>query len=150
MRLATIALLALFGAGCLDGESGADASAAVDMRLPADFSGVDFLGVYNCSQLNACEQLCKNLMCVAACRQMGSPSAVTKEVALQKCFNQLCPQASDMASPICAADPVTGARSAACMTCINNTLKAATTDCTPVTAPECKMCFNQAQDCNAD
>ena len=149
MKLAALAFVTLL-AGCLDDCGGADASATVDMGAAVDFAGVDFLGVYNCSQLNACEQLCKNLMCVAACRQMASPSAVTKDVALQKCFNQFCPQASDMASPICAADPVSGVRSAACTTCINNTLKAATTDCSPVTAPECKMCFNPAQECNAD
>ena len=73
MEPRTAALLSLLVAGCLDGGGGEDPSATVDMGSPIDFSGVDFLGVYNCSQLNACEQLCKNLMCVAACRQMEQP-----------------------------------------------------------------------------
>lgn len=154
MRLLALALGSVLVAGCLDGPAGSDdASAVVDMSSENDVDGSgggDLAGVYHCAQLNACEQLCKNLMCVAACRQMATASAVTKDVALQNCFNQFCPQQSDMASPICAQDPTTGARSAACTTCINNTLQATTTACSPTTAPECRMCYNPAQDCQND
>jgi hypothetical protein len=149
MKLA-LALCSLLAVGCLDGGGGDDMSASVDMASPSGDGGDGDAGIYNCLQLNSCEQKCKNLMCVAACRQLATASALDKELALQKCFNQYCPQALDMGTPICAPDPTTGARSQACATCLTNTQQPSTTSCNPTSAPECTKCFNQAQDCTND
>jgi hypothetical protein len=148
MRLFLVAFL-ISSAGCLDGGVVTDASAAVDMAEPRDLEGVDLQGLLNCLQLNACTRACKNQMCVAACRDRGTPSAVAKEYILQQCFNMYCPQVAPPAAPIC--EPDTNMMyTAACLTCITNTQKAATTECSSPTAPECTKCFNAATDCKND
>jgi hypothetical protein len=147
MRL-ILGLLLLCSAGCIDSGNGNDGKPA-DLAIQYDLVGIDFLGAYNCAQLNACEKLCRNLMCVSACRQMATPSALGKEVALQGCFNQYCPQ--DPSTAACGRDQDGKiVNEAGCNACLANTLQATSGACTPSSAPECTKCFNQAQDCNSD
>ena len=149
MRLVFAVALFFSFAGCLGSTSPGDASANFDLETNFDLGNTDLAGAYNCSQLNDCEQKCKHTMC-AACREMATPQAVAKELALQSCFNQYCPQKSDMSAPICAPDPTTGMFSTACMTCVANTQAASSTSCNPTGAPECTRCFTQVQACKND
>jgi hypothetical protein len=147
MRVVLIVLTLACGS-CL-GNAATDDAAVPDMAFEADLANLDLLGALNCLQLNQCTSLCKNLMCVAACRDRATPAAKAKENDLQLCFNQNCPQTSDMASPICAPDS-NGDRSAACLQCIANTQKASAGECVPPGAPECQKCFGQAKVCRDD
>jgi len=142
-------LCVLTSASCLDSVSDNDMSANVDMTVVRDLANLDLTGALNCLALNQCTSACKNLMCVAACRDRATPAAQAKELDLQRCFNQYCPQESDMASPICALDGM-GNRSAACVQCIANTQKTSASDCTPPGSAECTKCYNAAQLCKAD
>jgi hypothetical protein len=147
-------VVALALAGCLDaGNSPAsDLSGSVaDLAPPPDQlrgDAGDGGGPYNCSQLNTCERACKNGACVAACRAMATASAVTKEAAVQACFNRQCPQSNDGGSAICMPDG-TGAFSTACQTCISNTQVPANMTCAN-NAPECHACLTQVADCKND
>jgi hypothetical protein len=133
---------------CLGGVS-SDDMGVPDMASDVDLYGVDLAGRYNCLQLNQCTSNCKNLMCVAACREKATPIALAKEADLQSCLNTWCPQTSDMANPICALD-ANGERSASCKRCVENTQKATSSACTPPGAPECQKCFGQAKICLDD
>jgi hypothetical protein len=134
---------------CLGDVSNDDASVPEDLASPRDLANLDLTGALTCLELNACTSACKNLMCVAACRDRASPQAKVKEADLQKCFNTYCPQEVDMGTAICKPD-VDGNRSPACIQCITNTQKATATDCTPAGGPECTKCFNAAQTCKQD
>jgi hypothetical protein len=145
-------LVATIGAGCLDAAATDDAAAsAVDMRTGpvGDLFGVDLFGAYHCGALNACEKACKNSLCIDNCRKMSTPDAVQKELALQGCFNQYCPQQSDMAHAICERD-ANGNFSGACLTCVDNTKVRNGSDCTPASAPECHQCLTPATTCAND
>jgi hypothetical protein len=152
MRAALLIFLLGLG-GCLDGPAAPlDASASVDMTPPsADLYGVDYAGDYNCVALNACEIACdqRNLLCLTACHNMATPSALMADQAVQQCFNQYCPQASDLGTAICAVDN-NGMRSAACTQCLNNAQLPTTVSCSPSTAPECHACAAQALACKND
>src|SRR5262245_56684965 len=117
---ALLLLSSFFIAGCLSGDfNGNDASAPGGDSPPRiyDLAGVDLYGAYNCSALNNCEHMCTTKACVFMCRNMATPTAVDKEVALQSCFQQYCPADT---GKVCAPDMM-GMVSAACMTCIANT-----------------------------
>lgn len=142
-------LSALVAVGCLNGDySGPDMSVPADMALNLNFdlAGVDLYGAYNCSQLNQCETACTTKACVFMCRNMSTPQAVVKEMALQACFAQYCPTG---AGQICAPSDM-GTYSDACKQCINNTYVSTTGTCTPPSAPECHMCLSQANTCATD
>jgi hypothetical protein len=145
---ALLLCFALVSGSCLGGPA-SDDMGVPDMATEVDLYGVDLTGALNCLQLNQCTSACKNLMCVAACRDRATPLAKAKEADLQACFNQWCPQMSDMANPICALD-ANGDRSAACIQCISNTQQAAPSACNPAGAPECQKCFGQAKVCKDD
>jgi hypothetical protein len=151
MRALAVALL--LAAGCSDsGGAQQDLSAVVDLGPPnADLFGVDFAGDYNCVQLNLCESdpKCQNQLCQTACRNNATPSAQTKDQALQQCFSQYCPQQSDLGMAICARDS-NGMITDACKTCLANTQRSMTGACTPANAPECHACLQQATDCKND
>ncbi len=136
--------------GCLNGSYNADAAAAPPdfaINLVFDLTGVDLYGAYTCSQLNACEVKCTTKACVYMCRNMATPTAVQKELALQNCFAQYCPTGSGQ---VCAPDAM-GMLSTACMTCINNTYLPANASCSPTQNPsECHMCLQEANACTAD
>jgi hypothetical protein len=155
-----IAVIVVALAGCLG-----DPAVTTENDLSAtvlDFSlspGVDLArgdggALYNCVQLNNCEKGCasdpKPQSCIANCRTMASASALTKEMAVQACFNQGCPQATDAGtSAICTATDM--GLSTTCATCIQNTQIAPANACTSVaTPPECHTCYNQALDCVND
>jgi len=151
MRALAVAAV-LLAAGCSDSGGGQDASGAVDMTPPsADLFGVDFAGDYTCAQLNACELACdpRNLLCLTACHNMATPSAQMKDQAVQQCFNQYCPQQSDLGTALCALD-AGGKRSAACIQCLTNAQLSMASACTPTDAPECHACYQQALDCKND
>lgn len=150
MRLAILGALLL--SGCLDATGVLDASAVVDLTPPsADLYGEDFSGAYHCAELNQCESGCDphNLLCLTVCRNLATPSALTKDQAVQQCFNQSCPQANDLGAAICALD-ANGKRSAACTTCLANTQQANPSGCMPASAPECHACYTQAMNCQHD
>lgn len=150
MRWLAAFVLALSLSSCLGSAAPGDASANFDLESNFDLGNLDLVGAYNCGALNQCEEQCKNTMCVAACREKATPAAVAKELALQGCFNQYCPQKSDMAAPICAPDPNTGMFSAGCLQCVANTQAASSTDCNPIGAPECSKCYSAMQACKSD
>ena len=139
-------------AGCLNGDYNAnDASvAAPDMAAPLtqfDLAGVDLYNTYNCTALNACERACSTKACIYMCRNMATPPAVQKEVALQGCFTQYCPTGMGQ---VCMPDAM-GAVSPACMTCIANTYLPSSSNCSPSQLPsECHMCVTEADACTAD
>src|SRR5579863_5100034 len=155
MRLACLALLL---GGCLSGNfNGTDMSkaAAKDLAVPGpvvdmtqnfvfDLTGFDLAGLYNCQQLNMCDQG-KTAAGVLMCSQMATPAAQAKEGALQNCFVKYCPVTADMGMGRCAViDADAGTVSADCMTCINNTYVAMNGTCTPANAPECHLCLTEA------
>lgn len=148
MRGASVLLLVV-AAGCLNG----DYNAPADMSIPDmaksyvfDLSNYDLFGLYNCSQLNACEQACTTKVCIYNCRNMATPTAVAKEIDFENCATMYCPTT---AGGICEAD-ANGMLSAACKTCINNTQATASSSCSPSDAPECQKCSAEAQICLAD
>ncbi len=144
-------LASLILAGCLNGDyNNNDASAsAPDMATPRiyDLAGVDLYGAYNCSQLNMCEAKCTTKACVFMCRNMATPTAVSKELDLQACFTQWCPTGMGQ---VCAPDAM-GMLSSACMTCLANTYIPDGQSCSPSQNPsECHQCVAQANACTAD
>lgn len=145
-----IVALALLTAGCLNGDyNEADASVPADMalNLTFDLSNYDLSGLYNCAQLNACEQACMTKACSFMCRNMATPPAVAKDSALQSCFNQYCPTGT---GGVCAPDSM-GMLSAACMMCLKNTQLSPSASCSPTqVTSECGMCYSQAQICLND
>jgi hypothetical protein len=150
MRVLPLVASLLF-AGCLNGDfNSQDASVPTpDFGTPRmyDLSGVDLYGAYNCSGLNQCERACTTKACVFMCRNMASPAAVDKEIALQSCFTQYCP---NDAGKVCAPD-ASGMLTMACMTCLTNTYLPAGQDCSPTQLPsECHQCLPQANACTAD
>ena len=150
MRALPLFALVLF-AGCINGDFGSnDASVPIaDMAQPRmyDIAGLDLTGAYNCSALNACERACTTKACVFMCRNMATPSAVDKEIALQSCFTQFCPTDP---GKVCAPDAM-GMLTAACMTCLANTYLPQSQDCSPTQLPsECHACLAQANACTAD
>jgi hypothetical protein len=139
-------------AGCIGGDYNAPdqgVNVGPDMAMPKiyDLAGVDLLGLYNCSGLNACEKACTTAACVFMCRQMATPHAVDLQKALESCFTQYCPVGMGM---VCAGD-ATGMVSMACNVCINNTYLPQSASCSPTQTPdECHQCLQQANDCTAD
>jgi hypothetical protein len=147
MRYVLAAILALAG-GCLpDAADDNDGSAAVmDLGSQSDLEGADLYGFLNCAALDKAEAQCKadNATCVSELRKMATPSAVTKDEALQQCFHMYCPL-----SGVCTPDG-SGNYTTACQTCVANTLKSSPSDCSPASAPECTKCYNQGQACLND
>jgi hypothetical protein len=148
---ALLLLASLLAGGCLNGDFNSnDASASVRDMANAriyDLAGVDLYGAYNCSALNACDRACTTKACVFMCRNMATPTAVQKEIDLQNCFTQYCPNG---AGQVCQPDAM-GMLSSACMICISNTQLANNADCSPSQLPsECHMCLAQAAACAAD
>ena len=151
MRALPLFASALLLAGCINGDFATnDASVPVqDMATPRvfDIAGLDLYGAYNCSALNACERACTTKACVFMCRNMATPSAVTKEMELQACFTQYCPTG---AGQVCAPDAM-GMLSSACMTCLMNSYLPQSTSCSPSQqVDECHQCLAQANACTAD
>jgi hypothetical protein len=134
-----------------------DLSASVmDLSTPRDGGGRDASGdggpLYNCGQLNACEIACasdSNLqMCIMTCRGKASASALSKEMTLQGCFNQYCPQSTDAgAAAICTRNDM-GAFSASCSMCITNSQIAPANACSG--GAECHQCYTDAEACVND
>jgi hypothetical protein len=159
---ATIAVPALGVAGCL-GEAtftpGDDLSASiVDLSEPANVDqGGDGPKGSNCKQLNDCEKACasdpKPQMCIMNCRAMATPAAVMKEMALQTCFGQYCPQGTDAGTAtICT--PTDAGFTSACTTCIANSQVAPANMCTDLdggmASAECHQCYDAALACVND
>jgi len=148
MRLLCLLLLAC--AGCLDGTAPTDDMSAseVDMAgmVTPDLQRADLFGLLNCAALDKAEAMCNanNATCVSQLRKMATPSAIQKDEALQQCFHAQCPL-----NGVCMPDS-SGNYSAACVQCVQNTVKADKSACTPTGAPECTQCYNQAQICLAD
>ena len=151
MRFASLALLVVL-AGCLpsadtgDGGSDNDASANVTDMITVDLTNVDYAGYLNCAALDKAEAKClaTNATCVEQLRMMATPAAIEKDTALQQCFHQYCPL-----NGICMPDS-NGMYTPACLQCVNNTLQATGSACTPASAPECTLCYNQGQACLMD
>lgn len=148
MRAAAVLLLAV-AAGCLNGSY----DSTQDMSIPDmsrsytfDLSNYDLSGLYNCVELNACEQACTTKACVYMCRNMATPPAVAKQIDLQSCLVQNCPTSP---GGICAPD-ANGMLSMACLACIKNAQADENTTCTPSKTPECHKCAAEAQTCLAD
>ncbi len=146
------ALLPVFlVAGCLSGDfngqdQGVSSPPDLSMRV-FDIAGLDLFGLYNCTQLNACDRACTTPVCVLMCKNMATPSAKALESDLQNCFVQYCPNGMGQ---VCAPD-ATGMISMACTACINNTYIPSGTDCSPTQNPsECHQCVQQANACTAD
>jgi hypothetical protein len=155
--------LCLALAGCL-GEAtftpGADLSASVvDLAGPAnvDQGGGDGPKGYTCKQLNDCEKACaadpKPQMCIMTCRSMATMAAIQKEAALQACFGQNCPQATDAGtSAICT--PTDGGFTMGCTTCIANSQVSPANMCTDLdggtASVECHQCYDEALACVND
>jgi hypothetical protein len=136
-------------AGCLSADSSPDGSAGVpDLAAHVyDLAGVDLTGLYNCAALNACESKCKTKACVYTCRNMATPVAVDKQIALQNCFTQFCPTGPGQ---VCEPDG-SGNYSATCMKCIANTKIPDGMTCTQTqSTSECSMCVAQANACAND
>ncbi|MDB4971001.1 MAG: hypothetical protein JWN44_6690 [Myxococcales bacterium] len=136
---------------CINGDfaSGDLSVAPPDMavNIVYDLAGVDLYGAYNCTALNGCERACTTKACVYMCRNMATPTAVQKEIALQGCFQQFCPTS---AGKVCEPDAM-GKTSTACATCINNTFISNGSSCSPSQTPdECHQCVSQASACTAD
>jgi hypothetical protein len=148
---AVLLLVCLPFVACINGDFASnDASVPIQDMAQAriyDLSNVDLYGAYNCSALNACERACTTKACVFMCRNMATPPAVDKEVALQSCFTQYCP--TD-AGKVCAPD-ANGMLSMACMTCLANTYLPQSQSCSPSQLPsECHACLAEANACTAD
>ena len=148
MQLLALAFVLSF-AGCINGEYNTDAAAPTpDMAQPKiyDLAGLDLYGAYNCSGLNTCEKNCMTKACIYMCRNMATPQAVDKEIALQSCFVMFCPTGSGQ---VC--DASSGSVSAACNTCIANTYIANGASCSATQLPsECHQCVAQANACTSD
>jgi len=138
-------------AGCLSGDfnsqdQGVTTPPDLSMRI-FDIAGLDLFGLYNCTQLNACDKACTTAACVQLCKNMATPSAKALEADLQSCFLQFCPAG---AGQVCAPDAM-GMLSMACNACINNTYLPQNTSCSPTQVPdECHQCLTQANACTAD
>lgn len=150
MRIVLCLLLSC--AGCLD-----SAMPDVDMGLTdqdmaveelPDLKNADLTGLLNCAALNAAENMCKatNATCVMELRKMATFSAIQKDEALQQCFHTNCPLST---GSVCEPNS-SGDYTPACIQCVQNTLKASATDCTPPSANECTKCYNQGQACIHD
>src|SRR5436190_862803 len=129
---ALLLLASLLLSACINGDfsSSQDLSATPpDMAQPVifDLAGVDLYGAYNCTALNACERKCTTKACVYMCRNMATPTAVQKEIALQGCFQNYCPTS---AGKVCEPDAM-GMITMACATCIGNTYIASGASCSP-------------------
>jgi hypothetical protein len=109
---------------------------------------------FTCVELNNCEKGCPSdpmpLKCVQDCRARASMSAVMKELALQGCFNQQCPQGTDAGTAAICTPTDMGGFSMACATCIDNSQVAPANMCTPNNAPECHQCYDEAIACLQD
>jgi hypothetical protein len=160
----TTLLFVALAAGCLgtattnNQPQDLSATVLVDLSTQAsvDSGGGDAFGdggpLYNCGQLNTCEIACasdaKPQMCITGCRNKASASALTKEMTLQGCFNQYCPQSTDAgAAAICTRNDM-GAFSSACTMCITNSQIAPANACTG--GAECHMCYTDAEACVND
>jgi len=142
----------LLVAGCLNGnfnsqDQGVTAPPPdLSMRV-FDIAGLDLFGLYNCTQLNACDVKCTTPVCVLMCKNMATPSAKALEADLQSCFAQYCPNGMGQ---VCAPDAM-GMLSMACQACINNTYIPSGMSCSPTQTPsECHQCVTQANACTAD
>ena len=81
------------------------------------------------------------------CRNMATPTAVQKEIALQGCFQNYCPTS---AGKVCEPDAM-GMITMACATCIGNTHIPSGASCSPTQNPdECHKCLAEAAACTAD
>lgn len=138
-------------AGCLNGDfnnkdQGVTMPPDLSMRI-FDIAGLDLFGLYNCSQLNACDHKAMSPADVQLCKNMATPSAKALEADLQSCFLQFCPAG---AGQVCAPD-ATGMMTMACSACIGNTYLPQSASCSPTQVPdECHQCLNQANACTAD
>lgn len=139
---ASLMLAALLAGGCKD-----STSSSPDGGM--DLSGLDLAGALTCRQLNDCERICKDTDCVALCRARAHPEALAKQVALQGCFDQHCPQLVDGGAGVCFLG-AGGQFSEECTACINNTQVGSAGTCTPADAPECHSCVELATDCKVD
>jgi hypothetical protein len=142
---------ALFFSACISGDFASEDLSVpppdMAMNIIYDLAGVDLFGAYNCTALNACERMCTTKACVYMCRNMATPPAVQKQIALQGCFQQFCPTGMGQ---VCAPDAM-GMLSSACMICINNTYLPNSASCSPSqTQDECHQCVAQASACTAD
>ncbi len=147
MRLAALLIAAAACAGCLGSPASDDASAnAMDMPRMPDLRYVDYAGDYDCVELNQCLEPCQNQLCVDACIQMATPTAVQTQKAVQQCFNQYCPTS---AGGICAPDSM-GMMSTLCQVCLANSQASQSTACNPTDAPECHQCLMQVTACRND
>jgi hypothetical protein len=146
-------------AGCL-GEatfSSHDLSASVVDLAPVVDQGNKGDGgkLYNCVQLNSCERACagdpKPPVCIANCRTMASQAAVMKEMALQGCFGQYCPQATDAGAAALCTQTDAGF-SPHCLACISNSQVAPMNLCDVDlgTSTECHQCYDAAIACEND
>jgi hypothetical protein len=126
-----------------------DLSATPDLRTLSDLGsdGGD-MGSLNCRGLNSCATACSDQACLMDCRARATQSAITKEAAVQACFNQWCPQTADMGTAVCARD-VNGNVATACTTCVNNTQVAMSMMCAN-NPPECHQCLTEVAACVAD
>jgi hypothetical protein len=137
---------------CINGDFATNGDLSVappDLAMPTiyDLAGVDLYGAYNCTALNMCERKCTTKACVYQCRNMATPPAVQKEIALQGCFQQYCPTST---GKVCEPDAM-GMVSGACMTCISNTYVANGASCSPTQNPdECHKCVAESAACTAD
>ena len=138
-------------AGCLSGDfnsqdQGVTTPPDLSMRI-FDIAGLDLFGLYNCTQLNMCDQKATTAAQVQLCKNMATPSAKALEADLQSCFLQNCPAG---AGQVCAPDAM-GMVSMACTICINNTYIPDGQSCSPSQNPsECGKCLAQANACTAD
>ena len=138
-------------AGCLNGDfngqdQGVTTPPDLSMRM-FDIAGLDLFGLYNCSQLNACDHNAKTPAEVQLCKNMATPIAKALEADLQNCFLQYCPAGMGQ---VCAPDAM-GMLSMACQACINNTYIPQSASCSPTQqVDECHQCLNQANACTAD
>ena len=88
-------------------------------------------------------------MCIGNCRAMATTAAVMKEMALQTCFGQQCPQATDAGtSAICT--PTDMGFTQMCRDCVQNTQVAPMNMCVGTNPPECHQCYDQAVACVND
>jgi hypothetical protein len=151
MRI-VLCLLLTCAAGCLDSampdtDMGlTDQDMAVE-ELP-DLKNADLTGLLNCAALNAAENMCKatNATCVMELRKMATPQTIQKDEMLQQCFHMYCPL-----NGICMPNG-NGDYTANCVQCVQNTLQASATACTPAGGimGECTKCYNQGQACIND